>query len=502
MPKNNSKAKSARKPLMDISNGGKSSKPVKKKISENEGQVESDPLDRLLLVHSDLSTVIHQIDELVVQAFQLNLTSKKGRKEIESFTNVLSDMCSSLKPWVPRFQKALSSMAIESENQLGASKTVPAADEKLSNVVDSPKQSKTAPLVSPSPLVSWRADCTVERGRQLFLLTPLPRSRALSSKCQGLSRSVFERITDMHDPPNTTLGLPPLLTISGDTNDDLLERVEIKPTPGKISDSAITQMESTPECGFVSPPKFSNRDHTMFLMTPRLKMSPPKSCVLLEPISESSHQDNDDIPKPTPFPVGIQNYNGPQTFESSSSQDSKKLALKYPELFGLQPIHKIGIGRKDVETSLDWFMSPPKTCVLMEPPNVKSLINAATNSELPTTNYVLGKQTMCLSSAIENDLQGRCQSTKGHCNKELLSASLVFPESTPLWKESESTIQTGKRPGENTLKKELWTKFEAASTNELGFDVSVFQETTRKGFLDRLEEVSCEDSNSVPNGFQ
>lgn len=58
-----------------------------------------------------------------------------------------------------------------------------------------------------------------------------------------------------------------------------------------------------------------------------------------------------------------------------------------------------------------------------------------------------------------------------------------------MWKELNST---GKHHGENTLKRELWTKFEAASSNELHFDLSIFQETETKGFLDRLEEVSCE----------
>ncbi|OVA12496.1 hypothetical protein BVC80_1791g68 [Macleaya cordata] len=74
MPKNNtnnnrSRSKSsARKPLVDISNGrGKLSKPSstnKKKLSEKEEeeeQVENDEvLDRLLLSHSDLSNLIHQ----------------------------------------------------------------------------------------------------------------------------------------------------------------------------------------------------------------------------------------------------------------------------------------------------------------------------------------------------------------------------------------------------------------------------------------------------------
>lgn len=38
-----------------------------------------------------------QIDELVVQAFRLKTASKEGRKEIKSFSLVLSDMLSSLK---------------------------------------------------------------------------------------------------------------------------------------------------------------------------------------------------------------------------------------------------------------------------------------------------------------------------------------------------------------------------------------------------------------------
>lgn len=38
-----------------------------------------------------------QIDELVVQALKLKVTSKKGRKEIDSFADVLSEMQTSLK---------------------------------------------------------------------------------------------------------------------------------------------------------------------------------------------------------------------------------------------------------------------------------------------------------------------------------------------------------------------------------------------------------------------
>lgn len=77
----------------------------------------------------------------------------------------------------------------------------------------------------------------------------------------------------------------------------------------------------------------------------------------------------------------------------------------------------------------------------------------------------------------------------------LCSTSLAATESTPMWKDFESTVRKGKQAGENTLKRELWTRFEAVSTsNVLHFDGSLLQETEGKGFLDRLEEVSCEET--------
>ena len=111
----------------------------------------------------------------------------------------------------------------ESENQLGQtgeSKIVSSTNDVESDAVDSPEETKLDSLISPSPLVSWRADCTVERGRQLFLLTPLPISKTLSSKCHGPSKSVFERNTS-----NTTSEQPTFCTLLEDVNDDLLESV-------------------------------------------------------------------------------------------------------------------------------------------------------------------------------------------------------------------------------------------------------------------------------------
>lgn len=68
--------------------------------------------------------------------------------------------------------------------------------------------------------------------------------------------------------------------------------------------------------------------------------------------------------------------------------------------------------------------------------------------------------------------------------------NLDIVESTPMMTESKSIVITGKHPGENTLKKELWVKFEAASRNGIRFNPSTTQKTSEKGFLERLEEVS------------
>ncbi|CAH1422695.1 unnamed protein product [Lactuca virosa] len=100
-------ARSTRKPLRDVSNGGfKSSvrNPVIQKSTADTQQQDPfticgdgasrDPLDRLLLVHSDLSVLIHQIDELVVQALEQKVRNKK---EIESFAHLLNKMQTSLK---------------------------------------------------------------------------------------------------------------------------------------------------------------------------------------------------------------------------------------------------------------------------------------------------------------------------------------------------------------------------------------------------------------------
>ena len=143
-------------------------------------------------------------------------------------------------------------------DRLGESKIVSSTNDIESDAVDSPEETKLDSLISPSPLASWRADCTVERGRELFLLTPLPMSKTLSSKCQGPSKSVFERNTS-----NTTSELPTFCTLLEDVNDDLLESVPIRPTTSKPSDSAATELGKTLQSEFSSLSIFKKKECSM-----------------------------------------------------------------------------------------------------------------------------------------------------------------------------------------------------------------------------------------------
>ncbi|KAJ6434265.1 hypothetical protein OIU84_017880 [Salix udensis] len=464
---------------------------------QKQQQQDDDCLDHLLLVQSDLSSLTRQIDELVAQAFKLKATSKEGRQEIESFMQVLSNMLSSLKPWVPRFQRVFSSHFVEPENQ-SPHQTVSEINEDGSFDVDSPEKNTMDSLISPSPLVSWRAGCNVERGKQLFLLTPLPMPKTLSSRCQDLPTSVFEKIAinPAVEPPSTS-------TISGDGNEDLLEEMATKPTTSKPADPVATEGKLV--C--LSSPMFSKQNHFVVAMTPCLNMSPPRSCVLLEPISQTSHKDNYRLRKSTPFPVGIHSH----ISESSGSEGSEDLTLKYPELLGIQRAYKSRMGIKDLDSSPNWSFSPPKTCAVLEPPVEKSLDIQVAVQRSKVHAPILNQQTNSTPSK-EFDVQGDCHQIKKPCNVQGGCHQIEKPcnvqggpgrgiskliiESTPLWKEPESTIRTGKRPGENTLKKELWTKFEAASTYGFHLNASSLKRTTQKGFLDMLDEASCDEGKS------
>ncbi|CAJ1951083.1 unnamed protein product [Sphenostylis stenocarpa] len=386
-------------------------------------EVEDNDLQRL---RSDISSLLHQIDGLVVQAIEVNNHKKKnsinkgGRTEIESFSRILSHMLSSLKPWVPKFQKLLHPEETDSYD-----------DE--SRECESPEET-TLSLVSPSPLVSWRANCTVERGRQMFMLTPLP----LSSKHHQQSKH--------HFPP----------TASATT---FMDNGIVKPTPIKL------QLPNNQDNGSM-----------LLMMTPCLKMSPPKSCLLLEPISEINPLGDHKFRKATPYPVGIR-CSDP---ESSGRDDSSPaLSMMYPELLGICRDSKAEVGKKTVEASPDWFTSPPKTCVLLEPPDDKIDDRLCVH----TTGNILDQQVGTFKDSDGADVPKDHNQAKKSRNQDHFVGSLTHVESTPM---PESSFQTGKRPGENTLKRELWTKFEAASTWGC-------QKSAHKGFLDLLEEASCDE---------
>ncbi|XP_028778971.1 uncharacterized protein LOC114735441 [Neltuma alba] len=320
----------------------------------------------------------------------------------------------------------------------------------------------------------------------MFMLTPLPISKALSCKRQEPPKSEFNRLSSS----TYACGTSNIFALSGDIPDCSFDAAVAKPTPLKPSAPVAIQEANAQENGFISSPLFPKRESSMLVMTPCLKMSPPKSCVLLEPISEICHpgKDNDKVRKSTPFPVGI-HYSDSETPDSSGGEASKDLALKYLELLGIQHISKSAAGKKTTEASPDWFMSPPKTCVLLEPPDEKPFGLVKAEKGLQMTDAVItNKETNKLKDNVFED-HGQ---TKKSCNKEHIGGNLSSVEST-MWLEPESSFRAGKCPGENTLKKELWTKFEAASTKGLLSKTPTVSNITQKGFLDLLEEASCED---------
>ncbi|KAH7657678.1 hypothetical protein IHE45_17G037200 [Dioscorea alata] len=420
----------ARKPLANISNAGKRSRPGKKKVPSADGDDDGGAIDRLLLARSALSDLVAQVDELVAQALGNKTINKTGSQVVESFRSDLCTIHSSLKAWVPRLQQAFAETSTETERKSRQTANVcSASSEYGERTALPPDENKDMLEVSPSPLVSWRpGTCTVDCGRQLFLLTPLPKSTLLTSKQPGLLRSTLTRTTiaDRH----VSHGI--LALTNGANNADDRRVVDGVATSFEFSKPCTKAGNSTTDTVFMSPLIVSDQKITAISvskLTPCLKKTSPKTCPLLHPASEE-----DDMSK-----------NGdPHTYDPPSDEVMDNLASKYQALLGLQTTYSHAGRRKEVDESLDWFLSPPKTCILMEPSDEKLI---------PTPANVIAL-------------------------------------ATPMWNGFESTFKKTKKVGENTLKRELWTKFEAATSSELHFNASVLQNPTKKGFLDMLEEVS------------
>lgn len=342
-----------------------------------------------------------------------------------------------LQPWIPKFQKALSSPSIDCRNQFKqplVSPRTPTVSGCTTNAVECADQTMLSSLISSSPLVSWRVDYTSEVHRQPSQPAPSPRSKLLSSKRVGPSKSVCEKIfgdstdevfkedntdnflkdaksDDFHEEVKSDDLLKGVLNVDflrENTNDDFLKGCQENGLCKRDANDDLLKMESNPDPEFVSPPVLSKQNDASVFMTPCLKMSPPKSCILLEPISGVSQEDKFRVRKSTPYPLGNETCSsGLLSSEPSSSELSENLGLKYPELVGIKSARKLETGRKEI-ASPDWGISPPKSCILMEPHDNKHL-----NNDLTTIS--------------QNDVQGNCCLSLKSCHKGMNICSYNFP---------------------------------------------------------------------------
>ncbi|CAN6336994.1 unnamed protein product [Urochloa humidicola] len=430
-------------------------------------------LDRLLLARSDLAGIVSQIDELISDALRCETVSKRGKQEIESFNGFLSVTNDSLKQWSSRLKQALETGPAKTEDiskhTVGTcSNSVAKGNGKLicssssssslhdTDPVASPCSNFTDAdmIVSPSPLVSWRTGaCMVDSGKQLFLLTPLPKTKACSLR-RPTSKTQMKTTSSMEQ-----LNLPTLpvwkLTISDDGNPDQEQGMKVKEARSvTMTPHVATANKGSLEDRLCSPSTFSIQKSIR---------APPRSCLkttlsskqrLFSPIPEGSRKEDIDS-------------NGPSQGDKrseSSDEVSKDLASRY-DIYGFNQSTKSTYRRREAQDTFQWFLSPLKTCVLMVPSDDKSLPTPA-------------RSNMKREHVISDDKP--IQTPAAH-SKALLG--------TP-WKGLESTNLKGRQAGETTLKKELWARFEAASTSELHFNKSLFQKTDGKCFLDMLEEAS------------
>ncbi|CAN6346075.1 unnamed protein product [Urochloa humidicola] len=428
-------------------------------------------LDRLLLARSDIAGIVYQIDELISDVLRCETVSKRGKQEIQSFNGFLSDTKDSLKKWYSRLKEALETDPAKTEHvskhtvgtcsdsvAKGNGKLICSSSSNLHDTdpVASPCSTFTDAdtTVSPSPLVSWRTGaCMVDSGKQLFLLTPLPKTKACPSRCPTSKTQM--KTTSSIDQLNLA-SLPVWkLTISDDGHPDQEQGVKVK------EGRSVTM---TPHVATANKASLEDRHRSPCTFSIQKSMrAPPRSCLktsfsskqqLFSPIPEGSRKEDIDS-------HGLsQGGKRPE----SSDEVSKDLASRY-DIYGLNQSTKSTYRRREAQDTLQWYLSPPKTCVLMDLQDDKPL-------PTPARSNIKGEHDVSDDKPIQ---------TPAVHSKALLG--------TP-WKGLESTNLKGRLAGETTLKKELWTRFEAASPHELHFNNSLFQKTDGKCFLDMLEEAS------------
>ncbi|VAH09772.1 unnamed protein product [Triticum turgidum subsp. durum] len=494
-------------------------------------------LDRLLLASSALPGLVSQIDKLVSSALQCQTISRRGEQEIESFSCFLSDTNSSLKQWASRLKQALEASPAKSENASKhtletCSKSVAKGSDKLfpSNSILPPAGPAVSPsqdlvcsssnnlpetdlIVSPSPLVSWRTGaCMVDSGKQLFLLTPLPKSKARSSMCPRSSKAQLRTTASMDE-----LNLPDLpvwkLTISDDNSPDLEQSVKGKEARAGVATPYPSKAKkSSSEDNLFSPFSFSiQKSRRAPLPTPCPKTALRGKQHVFSPISEGSSKD--DILSAGP----AESDKPPSGASDEMLSDEKDLASRYPDLYGFNQPTGDRRRRKEADVALDWFLSPLKTCVLMDPSPTDDKpvpLPAKDNKSLienpwegwEGNNKLEGRRKLSDCNPIQT-LSVHSKALVGTPRKGLESNNLKGKQELPddkliqtpavhsralvgtPWKGLESTNLKGRHAGETTLKKELWARFEAVSTNELHLDRSVFQKPDGRRFIDMLEEA-------------
>lgn len=229
----------------------------------------------------------------------------------------------------------------------------------------------------------------------------------------------------------------------------------------------LTKDAPEEENNFSSPIIVSNRECSMSTITPCFKMTPPKSCNVLEPISEMSHLRDCHLRKSTPFHVGINYTVASDLSESSDEESSDGLVAKFPELLAIRDTAKLEI-EKEKESSPDWFFSP-KSCILMDPLDEKT--KSATTTNCKESNILISLD-LTQDSSIAASKPGKkieirntnfwwlslfCRTSESKVKTRREHTSLERARERILYgKKSRRKYTQGRQ-------KELWTKFEAQS---------------------------------------
>lgn len=256
------------------------------------------------------------------------------------------------------------------------------------------------------------------------------------------------------------------------------------------------------------------------LLTPLLK--PRERVLSLCPVSSklgvrnvSMKETNDEALKLSPLVLVSRNrVNSPETLKKNNMSETRmKMSVSihphFSEVYSRKggasdtasslSLHHNSTIIRDSGEALEWFLSPPKTCALMDPDHGSKIAEDKYScSSIPTISISASMDS--LSPQELHNFAG-----KRYYDEPLewflsppKTCALMEPlegktQSTPV---SSEAVLKSRRPGENTLKKELWTKFQAvsmgtlSSVGTLSYTDSVQKETPKKDFLDMLEEVS------------